>query len=420
MKKVFPILIILFALTLILQYVVNMMLNDHVIEYSIKTEDNSYMIKESFRYLNEESYYDFTVTDEKDLFYTFSFNEDFNKQEGVIEDIEFFTTKDLQCIYPIYKRNLTGNLSCIYKGNQVSYSYLEQIDNYDINLMTTKLKEMGYEHKDWEKETNKATNIENTVNTFAYMDNVLDDYYFTMWGYRGVMIISNTHATYRVYLNQDQYDNKNSALVGKYYITVEDGNEKFNYFVMYNVKDFGKGVINTEKNVIVSDNFYFNGVFKNKLYVTDLEHRQQLEVNPVTEKAIVVGNERDGFLTVKDGKLIKVKADEFLKENVYFVKPLVDERFKELGAIDIIKENTSYYFITKDGGVYRSSEDRIYKPVLLFKLDGLTEWRVKNGDILAVAGDSVYFYNVGVGLRKIATNNELKYNHKNIVDFWKD
>ena len=420
MKKVFPILIILFALTLILQYVVNMMLNDHVIEYSIKTEDNSYMIKESFRYLNEESYYDFTVTDEKDLFYTFSFNEDFNKQEGVIEDIEFFTTKDLQCIYPIYKRNLTGNLSCIYKGNQVSYSYLEQIDNYDINLMTTKLKEMGYEHKDWEKETNKATNIENTVNTFAYMDNVLDDYYFTMWGYRGVMIISNTNATYRVYLNQDQYDNKNSALVGKYYITVEDGNEKFNYFVMYNVKDFGKGVINTEKNVIVSDNFYFNGVFKNKLYVTDLEHRQQLEVNPVTEKAIVVGNERDGFLTVKDGKLIKVKADEFLKENVYFVKPLVDERFKELGAIDIIKENTSYYFITKDGGVYRSSEDRIYKPVLLFKLDGLTEWRVKNGDILAVAGDSVYFYNVGVGLRKIATNNELKYNHKNIVDFWKD
>ena len=76
MKKVFPILIILFTLTLILQYVVNMMLNDHVIEYSIKTEDNSYMIKESFRYLNEESYYDFTVTDEKDLFYTFSFNED--------------------------------------------------------------------------------------------------------------------------------------------------------------------------------------------------------------------------------------------------------------------------------------------------------------------------------------------------------
>lgn len=420
MKKTLPILLVLFAFALVLQYVVNMMINDHVVEYSIKTDDNSYIIKENFRYENDESFYDFTVTDENDLFFVFSFNEDFNKQEEIISDIKFFTTKDLQCIYPIYKRHETGNVSCIYQGQQVSYSYLEQINNYDIGVVTKQLKKMGYEHVDWETEEAAEVSVEEAPSIKTYPDNVLDNYYFTMWNYKGLVILSNSHSTYRMYLSSDQYDNSNSALVGKYYVTVvNEETELFNYFVYYNVKDFGKGIINTDKGFNISRNFYFNGVYNNKLYLTDLETKKQIEVNPVSEKAVVVGNEKDGYLNLVDGELKTVKADEFLKGKVYFTNKVTDERFDELGAIEIIKENTSYYFITKDGGVYRSNEDKVYKPVLLFKLEGLTEWKVSNGDILAVAGNTVYFYTESVGLRKIAVNNELNYNHKNIVDFYK-
>mgnify|MGYP003304363302 CR=1 FL=1 len=421
MKKVFPILTVLFIFTLIIQYIVNMLINDHFVEYSIKTDDNTYLVKESFRYINDESFYDFTIMDSNELFYTFSLNEDFNKQEEIITDIKFLSSGKLQCIFPLYKRHKSGNMSCIYDGKQVSHSYLRQINNNDVLVLTKKLMDEGYEHTSWSNIDVKSTTVNGKPSVTAYQDNILDNYHFVMWGYKGLMILGKNSATYRIYLPNDQYDNTNSALVGKYYISaVFDGSSTISSFLYYNAKDFGKGVINTEKDVIISDDFYFNGVYKNKLYVTDLGTKKQFEVNPATEKAVVVGDERDGFLTVKNGKLTKVKAEEFLKENVYFVNPVVDERFNSLGAIDIVKENTSYYFITKDGEVYRSNEDRIYRPVLLFKLDGLTEWRVKNGDILAVAGDSVYFYNVSVGLRKIATNNELKYNHKNIVDFWKE
>ena len=38
MKKVFPILLILFALSMIVQYVVNELISEHVVEYSIKTK----------------------------------------------------------------------------------------------------------------------------------------------------------------------------------------------------------------------------------------------------------------------------------------------------------------------------------------------------------------------------------------------
>lgn len=420
MKKVFPILMVLFIFTLIIQYIVNMLINDHFVEYSIKTDDNTYLVKESFRYINDESFYDFTIMDSNELFYTFSLNEDFNKQEEVITDIKFLSSGKLQCIFPLYKRHKSGNMSCIYDGKQVSHSYLRQINNNDILVLTKKLMDEGYEHTSWSNIDVKSTTVNGKPSVTAYQDNILDNYHFVMWGYKGLMILGKNSATYRIYLPNDQYDNTNSALVGKYYISaVFDGSSTISSFLYYNAKDFGKGVINIEKGYSLSKNMYFNGVYKNKLYVTDLESKQQFEVNPYKEEAILIGSERVGFLSVVDGKLVNVKAEEFLKEKVYFEKDVVDNRLASIGAIDIIKENTSYYFITKDGEVYRCSEDNVYKPTLLFKLNKLTEWRVKNGDIMVVAGDTVYFYNDNVGLRKIAVNSELNYNHKNIVDFFK-
>ena len=67
----------------------------------------------------------------------------------------------------------------------------------------------------------------------------------------------------------------------------------------------------------------------------------------------------------------------------------------------------------------RSHEDKIYRPVKLFELEGLTEWIVRDGEVLVVAKDTIYFFNEKTGLKKIAENTELSYNHKNIVDFWK-
>lgn len=420
MKKAFPILLVLFGFGLIAQYILNMMITEHTVEYSVKHGDHSYIIKESFRYFKEESYYDFTVRGNDNLFFTFSFNEDFNKQEGVIKDIEFFTTKDLQCIFPVYKRNKTGNVSCIYQGKQVSYSYLEQINNYDIGVITKSLQDKGYKHDDWVKEELKPSIVENAPTVTAYKENILDDYHFIIWNYKGVILLTNKNTSYRMYLAKDQYDNTNSALVGKYYVTVEAGTDNFNYFVMYNTKDYGKGIINTEKHLSISRNFYFNGVYKNKLYLTDLATSKQVEIDPVKETAVMVGNEKDGFLMLKNDKLVNVNSEDFLKEKVYFTNRVENKKLTEVGAIDIIKENSSYYYITADGSVYRANEDKIYSPVLMFKLDGLSEWRVKNGDILAIAKDTVYFYNESTGLRTIAVDSELNYNHNNIVDFYEE
>ena len=420
MKKVFPILLILFALSLIIQYVVNELISEHVVEYSVKTKDNSYMIKESYDYAGGEHYYDFTVSDKNDFFYTFTYKSDLNRQERIIKDIKMLSSNDLNCIYPIFRRNKVDNIQCLYKGNQVSYSYLEQIGNEDIKIITEKLSKENkkYKNDDWIDDETVPKDAENSI-VKAYVNNVMEDYVFTIWNYSGLVLVRKGDVHTSVFLSQDQYDNVNSALVDKYYITVVDGTEPFNYFRVYNVKDIGKKDIYTEGKNFISRNFYFNGVFKGKLYLTDVDNKKQYAVDPVRDVAKVVGTEKDGFKYVKDGELITGKASLFINNKFYFDMNIVDQRFIDLGAVEARRDGAFYYFITEKGEVMRSHEDKIYRPVKLFELEGLSEWRVRDGEVLAVAIDTVYFFNEKNGLKKIAVNTELNYNHKNIVDFWK-
>lgn len=408
-------------MALILQVVVNVFVTDKESKYSLKTKTNKYEITEKLKVVDDTSFYDFTVIDDNDSFYTFSFSDDFNKQTEVIKDIKYFKSGDISCIFPIYKREKYGNVSCLYNGEQVSYSYLKQIGNKDIESITTKLKKENYKSDIWDRVLPKTVNLsEDGKGINVYQENILDDYTFLIWRYKGLYILREDKSVIKDYLESDQYDNSLSALVGKYYVSavVTDSN-RINELFYYNTKEFGKGIIPLPDTT--SSEFYFNGVYDNKLYMTDVGNAKQYSIDPAFEKVEVVGDKDSDFVVVESNKLKKMTASEFLSQNVYFDSFISNQKIsKKYGeGIEIIKERSFYYFKTKDGSIYRAHEDNINKAVLLFKFDDLTEWKVKNGDILITAGDKVYFYDDLEGLLLIAVNNELKYNHKNICDFWK-
>ena len=145
----------------------------------------------------------------------------------------------------------------------------------------------------------------------------MEDYVFTIWNYTGLVLVRKGDVHTSIFLSRDQYDNVNSALVDKYYITVVDGVDDFNYFKVYNVKDIGKKDIYTEGKNFISRDFYINGVYKDKMYLTDITNKKQYEVDPVREIAKVVGDEEKGFKRVKNGKLITEKASLFINNKIY-------------------------------------------------------------------------------------------------------
>ena len=422
MKKCFPIIFIVTVLIFVLQYVATIFIEEREAQYVLKTDDNEYNISEKLSVIDDDQYYDFKVIDSNDDTYTFSLVYDLNKQTEIIKDIKYFKTDDLACIFPIYKRGTTSDVSCIYEGKQVNYTYLNQINNTSISEIVSKLKDDGYENTKWDNDVSYTSSVldYDTRKINVYQDNILENYTFLIWRYRGLFILKSNDSVAKDFLEHDQYDNRLSALVGHYYVSADlaSNNFKISELTYYNTDGYGKGKIYFDD--ITSSDYYFNGVYNDKLYMTDVGNAKQYAIDPLYETVEVVGTKKDGFVKVENGELINVKWSTFLENKVYFTDSVTNEELSNQynNIVDMKKIRKFYYFRTSDGCVYRAHEDSLDNAELLFKFNNITEWVVKNGDILVVSGDMVYFYTDENGVMPIAQNSELVYNHANICDFW--
>ena len=126
MKKVLPILVLLAFAAFCYQLIVTFFITEHKINYSLIANDQKhYTISENYKKDGSRHHYSFLITTQnKKKTYAVSIEEDFNKQERVITDVKHYKKNNLECIFPIYKRNRTYDVSCLLDGNQVSSAYL--------------------------------------------------------------------------------------------------------------------------------------------------------------------------------------------------------------------------------------------------------------------------------------------------------
>lgn len=393
---------------LVFQFIVNLFIKTHDVDYSIITDDNSYNISE---YYNENGYY-FNVSDKYKKKFSFYYNESFNKQEKIISDIKYYKTDDLICIFPIYKKNKTGSLSCVLNNEQVSYSYLKQINNTSVLNIVEKLKSLGYDSDEWNySEEKKAKD-----SIYVYNKNIDDNYLYTIWFYKGIYIINNKEVIKKQLLDFDSYENKLSRLVGKYYVTFNtDKKNNYQYYeiMTYNIQDGGKKIIELEN---VSLNVYINGVYNNKMYFTDTDNKVQYVVDPY-ESSI---KKLDTFMYYSDGKLETSDKNKFFDSEKIFSEFVSNDKISDkYGNVEIKKYRDNYYFKTDDGKIYEVVNNNYSSPILLFKFEDLVEWDVKYGVVSGVSKDTLYTYTNNSGLRPVIVNKELIYNYNNIYDFMK-
>ncbi len=420
MKKCFPIILIVTVLMLVAQVVGNYFVTEREAEYVLKIKDVDYHIDEKLTVIDDTQYYDFNISDGVNSF-VLAYEGDLNKQMEVITDVKSFKFDDLKCIFPVYRRDKTGDVSCIYEGEQVNYSYLRQINNLNIEQVISSLKKDGFSNPKWEYKNTSTSYIGfGSRGIDVYQENILKNYTFLIWRYRGLYILKEKKSVAKDFIEYDQYDNKLSALVGRYYVAADPASNTFKLSELkyYNTKEMGRGTVFFDD--ATSTDYYFNGVFKDKLYLTDVGFKKQYAVDPHADKIEEVGNVESGFKAVKNNKLISMDANEFLEKPVIFTDSVENKEISKLipNAIDIKKQRKFYYVRTSLGEVYRIHEDNINHAEKLFQFTEMTEWVVKNGDVLTVVGDTVYFYTDEAGIVPIAKNSELIYNHKNICDFW--
>lgn len=417
MKRVLLTILILGGIGLILRLFINFFTNSHDISYSLVSADRQkYFITEKFLKEDNIHTYSFTVKNKKDI-YSFSYQSNLNKQTNIISDIKYYKENNLKCIFPIYKQNYTSDISCLLDNKQVSYSYLQQINNKDINKIIAKLKKDKYDSLSWKiKNTKKNYNL-----ISVYENNIPDNYIYTVWYYKGIYIINNEKTIKKQLLEKDKYDNDLAMLVGKFYVVVktDDDTKDFSYhkLITYNIKDGSKKAVNLDDTW--SHNTYINGISKEKLYVTDMDKKIQYSFDPQSGKIEQIGNEDIGYKKIENEEVVKASS-EVVKKKTPSNDTITNKKITSLyGNVEIKKYRNDYYFKTERGAVYKIINNQYNKPIKLFEFKDLKEWKVKSDAITFINKDTIYMYTDTYGLRPIIIDKELNYNYHNIYDFMK-
>ena len=402
MKKILTILVILFILLLSFQVISNIFKKEHNIKYSIINNKDSYKVEESFK--TKDNYY-FVIKDNKDHIYNFYYKNNFNKQDKIIRDIKKYSSNNIDCIIPIYKRDLYGNIYCSYKNNTYTYSYLKD-NEFSIDKITKSIKKDGY----YNKKLDESDKVVKKYSNNYYIGNVRDNYKFIMWNYTGLDIIDKDGLKRKtIYKKKDLYDNDYSTLVGKYYIVLDDNST--DKLLVYDIELEDK--FSGEYNIL--------GSYNNKLYLVDLDKYIEYEIDPYKDIVEIIGDEDIGYKGFKDSKLISVDTSEF-KSNMdkYKINSLIDNSKikKKFNTEEIYKIDNYYYFRSKDNTFYRSSVKYPEEPIRLFRLKEVSDFTIVEKNILVISDNMLYIYNDEVGLKKIIMNNEFRYKYKNMYNLY--
>ena len=424
MKKIFSILIALGIMALSYQLIVNIFITHRVTEYSIKEEDDVFFVEEEFLKVKGKHIYNYFVTDRNKNSFAFYHEGEYNKQTKLLKKIISYKKEGVLCYLPIYKDESTGEVNCfIGKGkNKELVDYNALLDgSIDHSEIAKYYEHLGYSRNSWKKSssTKKKHNINNNSVAYVYTNNLPKNYIFPIWNYHGLLFIEKSKSDTKQYIDKDIYENKFSVLVGKYYFifNLSATSDTINDLDYINVEDRGKSSVMIPGGL--SGNMYVNGVYSNKLYITDLNSKTQFCVDPFSQKVEVVGNESDGFMNLVDGKLVKMDSKEFLSSEHIFNSVSNKKLSKKYGNITMVQFDKHYYFKTEENDFYRVSMDHLDHPIKLFHFDRVSEWSGNADGIMVVSGDTMYFYNEENGLKPIMMNKELKFNHKNICNFYK-
>lgn len=411
MKKYIKISIIILITLIIVELKINVFTNKKFSTYSIFNDNKRYKIVEKYKKIDNNNIYSFTVKLKKDT-YNFSYNKNLSKKTKVIKNIKFYKKNNLECILPKYNDNSISDLYCLLDKKQVSYSYLEQINNKDLKYIVKQVK-----NKKLNKLHSNNSLLVKYKNISYYKNNIDNNLIYSIWYYKGLYSINNDNGKYQKILKKDKYENTLSMLVDKYYIVFNTDNMNHLLFYkelfIYDIEDNKLSTIKLDKELSIDT--YINGVYDNKLYITDADALVQYSINPKNKKVEEIGSLDNGFYTVNNNNsLVPGK----LKNNIFSTTITNTNISKLYKTNNIYKSLNSYYFIS-DSGFYQIINNDYKNPIKLFDFPSIKEIKIKDGYISFIVDDTIYLYSDSVGLRPVIKDSELKYNYKNIYDFWK-
>ena len=362
------------------------------VKHSVTYKIDGYSIIENYYKENGNHHYDFIIKKNKKT-YSYTLNKKVNKVRKIVTNIDEYKENKVSCILVSFKANKKSSLLCLKENKQMSNYALRNDSDYKVIFKKVEKKLESYEESD---EVTKFKKLK------VYKDNILDGYNYYIWSYSGLYVINNKDINYYKFLDYDLYDNIMAVATKRYYVLFE--NSSVNGIDTIYYYDSKKKKVNTWKlEQKIDKDSYINGVYKDIIYVTDKKKKVQYSFNIKKEEKLLVGNEEKEYIKyVNFEKELFNKSDFLMKE----------QYFNDISDNGKMYHNNHYVYSNNGNTFYMEMDEG--SRILAFNLDKVTNWENVGRDIILLRENTIYLYNEEVGLRKIISYDELKYNNINI------
>lgn len=405
MKKLFVMLVILFALYLGIQFAFNFFSTGASNSYTIEEGNLSFEVFEE-SYFSNSNNYSYSIKAEKTTF-NFQIDENFNKENQILKSVKYYKDTKYECILPIFKENkIVIDMLC-YDGTKTTYYYNLKGKNDNLDKFVLDIEEYKI------SKFTDITKSEGIENLDIYKENLIENHYLAITNYKGVYDISSNFNSiaYNISLfNKDVYNPKISAFTNNYYITA-DYDQDYN-FRKFNVVD----LVRLDNNTITSDykisfDSYVQGIVDNKLYIYDYDNKTQYEIN--IEKETIVPYTGNSLKYYNNGTWTTMTTAE-ANQGLTFKYPETDLVDKEYSRIDKVGNEVGYYYLYKKNGsnydVYSMDIQNENSLKYIFSTKTIDNISYVDEYIYFVNNDKVQLFNHEFGVKNIVEYKELQFN----------
>ena len=415
MKRLFGMLVTMFAIYFIFQFVFLYFGGGHTLEYEVETNEKKAQVTETLVQNKEndvDSYYIFVEID--DLKFDFQIYEKYFGKTKVLEDLYYYSEDNHSCLFPVFAHHgMLKDVKCYNHEDGIYYNFRD-VEN------------LSYEMQDY-FENLKSYNSENFVGNQAnpirearllvYQNNILDDHFVGLSSYTGLYTISNNNLSKIVEIpifNSDVYTNKLRTTVGRYYVVANyDSNNAYSQLITIDLSNNRRDRIPVGTNI--SFESYFQGVRNGGLYIFDKDSSSQRRIDVLNNSSSEVGGVENGLLMYEGNELVdRIDAFEAIKNKVLFDEFIEYKEdgfdYKHISGF----ENTGYKFFVKENetgySIYRASKQNLSMKKYILDVDDLDRVIFLNDFIYYILGNEIRYYSDVTGNRILVRNSELQFN----------
>ena len=420
MKRLLGMLITLFSMYFIFQFVFLYFGGGHTLEYELNINGKNAHVVETLNQNQKgevDNYY--IEVDVDGLFFDFQVFEKYYGRARVLEDVHFYDGDNYSCLFPVFNNGeILKDMKCYDKNNGFYYNSLD-IVNEDSDLATFIISLDAYNEEVFDDDLSDPIR-EGRLSVFH--KNLIENHFVGVSSTRGLYTISHNNLSKIVEVplfGSDVYTRGISTTVENYYVVANyDNRNYYKNLITIDLTNNRKDEISFRNDV--SFESYFQGVRNSSLYLFDKDESAQYRIRLDNNNVSEVGNVQTGLIMYEGNELVdRIDAFEAIQNDIVFEDfiKIEDDYFSykyvhynlNSGYKYYVKENNNNY------SIYRSSVQNKDSKKFIVNVDDLDRVIINNEFVYYVNGDEIKYYSDATSIRTLIRSGELSFNKSTYI-----